>query len=815
MKEFRLLVGVAVAVAAGSVLVGMRPSAPHGVASYPDGSARLANGWKITPAGRHVGLPGDMPGSIVVAPGGRFAFVNTCGYHGHSIDVVDLGSAAVVQKLDVGVNWVGMAYDADRRELYVSGGSPAKFGRKSADVSIGEPFAKENRAAVLRLGWDGSRLTPKTGLGISDLAENEQFVSGLSTLRGGGLAVVNIQNDTVYRLSAEGRETTGSLKVGYRPYGVAESPSGKMIAVSNWGAKSVSIIDTATWKLNATVSVGTHPNALTYAKDGRLFVACASDNRIDVIVGTKRSESIRVSLNAADKIGTAPNALSLSTDGKTLYCANADNNSIAVIDISGPKSQVQGFIPTGRFPSAVATTLDGKSILVGTAKGMGPSASFSTERLKTFKGTPQEARNTKNYIGDLLTGTMSILPVPSGTDLKSLTVQVRSNRPTTPAVSKSLLAAMRKIKHVVYVLRENRTYDQVFGDIPQGNGEPRLVMFGEEVTPNSHALVQRYGLMDNLYADGETSQVGHQWAGAAYATDFNEKNWILGYSNRTEIAADPRLNSSPAGYLFDNAQRHGKATRIYGEYVKWQEDHDAASGEVKADPEKFGCSAAFEEVFARGGRDTEKVDVFLKEMRAYEAKGNWPNFMLMALPEDHTEGLRPGHQTPEACVANNDQAIGRLIDGISHSKFWAETAIFIIQDDAQDGPDHVDTHRTVGLVVSPYCKRGIVDRTHYSTSSMIHTMELILGIPTMTQYDTAATPMTALFTEKPNFEPWTNVPAKIDVNKMNPTSGKLAERSKKLDFSEVDKADWKELNAILWEWRKPGQPMPKTVHRMR
>ncbi len=813
MKKFRLLGGVAIVVAAGSILVGMRPSAREGVATFPDGSARLANGWKITPAGRHVGLPGDMPGSIVVAPGGRFAFVNTCGYHGHSIDVVEIATASVVQKLDVGVNWVGMAYDAARRELYVSGGSPAKFGRKAADVSIGEPYGKENLGAVLRLGWDGSRLTPKAALAIADIPEKDQFVSGISTLRAGGLAVVNIQNDTVYRLSPENRETTGSVKVGYRPYAVAESPSGNMIAVSNWGAKSVSLIDATTWKITATVPVGVHPNALTYGKDGRLFVASASDNRIDVITGEKRTESIRVSLSAADKIGSAPNALSLSPDGKTLYCANADNNSIAVIDISGTKSKVQGFFPTGRFPSAVAATPDGKTILIGTGKAMGPSASFSPERLKTFKGTPQEARNTKNYIGDLLTGTLSIVAVPSSTDLKSFTAQVKANRPTAPAVPKGLLAAMRKIKHVVYVLRENRTYDQVFGDLPQGNGEPRLVMFGEEVTPNSHALVQRYGLMDNLYSDGETSQVGHQWAGAAYATDFNEKNWILGYSNRTQIAADPRLNSSPAGYLSDNVQRHGKTSRIYGEYVKWQEDHDSAKGEVKADPEKFGCSAAFEEVFARGGRDTEKVDVFLKEMRAYEAKGNWPNFMLMALPEDHTEGLRPGHPTPEACVANNDQAIGRLIEGISRSKFWAETAIFIIQDDAQDGPDHVDARRTVGLVVSPYCKRGIVDRTHYSTSSMIHTMQLILGIPTMTQYDTAATPMTALFTEKPNFEPWTNIPAKIDVNKMNPSSGKLAERSMKLDFSEVDKADWKELNAILWEWRKPGQPMPKPVYR--
>jgi hypothetical protein len=275
-----------------------------------------------------------------------------------------------------------------------------------------------------------------------------------------------------------------------------------------------------------------------------------------------------------------------------------------------------------------------------------------------------------------------------------------------------------------------------------------------------------------------------------------------------------RLTSSPGEYLWSLARKKGRTARVYGEYVDRQEDHDSLSEPLaKADPEKYGYSASFEKIFARGGRDTEKVADFLREMREAEKTGKWPNLMVMALPDDHTHGMRAGEYSPRAMVGDNDQAIGQLVDAVSHSRFWNETAIFIIQDDAQDGPDHIDSHRTVGLVISPYVRRGALVSQHYTTSSMLRTMELILGLPPMTTYDAAATPMYACFTTRPDFTPYTNAPPEVDIEERNPRATALARRSAKLDFSEVDRADFTELNHILWEAYKPGIPYPEHLQK--
>jgi YVTN family beta-propeller protein len=783
-------------------------------APHPGNPTVLADRWQLTPAGTHIKLLGDMPGTIVVA--GKYAIVNTCGFHNHSVNLVDLETEKVVSQVDLGQDWYGMALrpTSEGADLFVSGASGQPYARESK-LPDGVQ-ASPTRAHVLQLTFTGDALVPKTGFAIPGAPATGSFTSGITALKDGSLLVLNVQANTLYHLDGQTHEVIAKAELGYRPYGVAVSPDGSTYAVSNWGDKTVSFLN-SDLKVTETVESGVRPNALLYGPDGRLFVANSGEDSVSVFQGTKLIEKVSTKLAPGDPVGAAPIALALDSQANRLYVADADNNDVAVIDVAEKsQSRVLGFIPTGRYPSALALTPDGKRLLIGTAKGLQDQPNVDLANLPA--GRDGEGMIPHVYVGDQLTGNLSIVEAPDLEQLKTYTAQVRQNRPRptnpglSPAQVRERLAALKKIHHVIWIIKENRTYDQVLGDVAKGNGEPKLTIFGENVTPNEHALVNTFTLLDNLYCDGEVSQVGHQWTDAGYAGDYTQKQWIINYSGRKEIVSDTRLTSSPGGFIWQNVKRHGLKARIYGEYLEWQEDHSSAKGEVKADPEKFGCSSAFEKVFAKGGRDTEKAQVFLNELHAAEKTGDWPNFMVMALNEDHTSGMRAGGLSPTAEVASNDQAVGMVIDGLSHSKFWKDSAVFIIEDDAQDGADHVDAHRTTGYFVSPYVARGIVDHSQYSTTSMLHTMELILGIPPMSQYDAAASPLLASVTAEPDFTPYNLLPPRVDLNQRNPSGTALARRSAKLDFSDIDRADPDELNAILWEALKPGIPVPAPVH---
>lgn len=761
----------------------------------------LPNGWRVSPVGQAVTLPGDMPGNILVLPDGKRALVNTCGFHDHSLNLIDLTTGKVLDSVIMPRSWIGLAL-AGNGDVLVSGGH------------VGDAKA---RPAIHRFRLTGDKLTEVDGWTAPDIDPKQQFVSSiLGTEK--GLYVINVQTDEVRRVDAEG-QTLAKVKVGYRPYAAALSPDGQTLAVSNWGDKSVILLDAERLEARAQIPVAAHPTALVYGPDGRLYVANAGNNVVTVLRDGKMSETIRTGVDQGIKVGSTPVALALSPDAKTLYVANAGNNCVSVVDVSRPgKARMTGMIPTERYPTAVTVTPDGGRLLIGTAKGFyGPNAGKGV----TLSGAQIRGGDYNipfRYIGQQLTGRLAILEIPKPAQLAAMTQQVLENRPVgleaaPDAAERKQIEreAFRKIKHVIYVIRENRTFDQVLGDLPQVNGDPSLTLFGRRVTPNGHRLAQDFVTFDNFYADGEVSQAGHQWSDAAYANDYTEKAWVLSYSRHDEVESDPRLTSSPGEYLWSQARKHGKSARVYGEYVDVQEDHDSLSNvEVKKDPEKYGYSARFEEIFARGGRDTEKVAEFVREMRLAERTGKWPNLMVMALPEDHTHGLSAGALSPYAMVGSNDLAIGQLVEAVSHSKFWESTAIFIIQDDAQDGPDHVDSHRTVALAISPYTRRRAVDSTMYSTSSMLRTMELILGIPPMTQFDASATPMYAAFTTTPDLRPYTALPPGVDLNERNPKGTALARRSDRLDWSEVDRADWGELNRILWEKYRPGVPYPRT-----
>jgi len=783
----------------------------------------LPVGWRITPAGRHLQLPGDMAMKIVVSPDGKHAFVNTAGWHDHSVNAIDLASEKIVSTVNIGKDWTGMALNAKTNELFVSGGGPItqQFAGLAKQRGVSDEVMEALKLPVLRLAFNNAKLEMKPSLPIEGLTDRERFISGVTYGSDGALYVVNTQNDTVYRLSGADFKTQISTKVAYRPYAAALSPDGKQLAVSNWGDESVSLLDPATLKETAKIKAGNHPNDLAYSKDGRLFVANAGSNSVSVIRNGKVIETIRTSFEPKALVGSTPVSLAITNDGRRLYVANADNNDIAMIDIGNPRSSdVLGFIPTGWYPTAVAVSPDGKKILVGTGKG-GMRLRGNFPAATEYKISSPDPKKPYDYIGSQLEGEFSIIDAPDRAQLTAYTAQVKNNFPN-PAAQIDQAHADRitkevfpKIKHVLYIIRENRTYDQVLGDLDKGNGDPNLTLFGENVTPNTHKLARETVILDNLYCNGEVSQDGHQWSNAAYATDYTQKAWVNSYSRRGQPEADERLTASPAGYLWDNCRKHGKTYRSYGEFASFRSSPDREPEFVGASGLRENASPEWLKLKTVPGarqRDTKLAEVFIKELKAAEAKGEWWNFMVMSLGENHTDGLLAGRFTPTACVASNDLALGMIVEAVSKSKFWPQTAIFIIEDDAQNGPDHVDSRRTVGLVYSPYVKRGgVVDSTMYTTVSYVRTMGLILGLPPMTQYDQLATPMYHVFTTTPTMTPYTFEQARVDLLAKNPAAGEGAQRSARMDWSDYDLVDFDELNDILWKSLKGNQPMPAPV----
>ena len=845
MKAFRTrplaAAALTLALTASLAAFSLTHSAQKGIAEknitlpdLPDGNGtgtRLPNGWHVTPAGTPIALPGDLPLKMQFSPDGKSLLVLTGGYHDHGVSVIDPAANRVTQSVDLGKVWAGMCFDTEGDDLYVSGGGPpsAEFLSDAAKAGTGAALIESFHHPILHLKFADGALIPGTPIDIPGLSDAtakvpgdyhlkfERFTAGLAMGPDESLYAVNIQNDTVYKLAGKPRAVAASAKVGARPYACALSPDSKTLAVSNMGDDTVSLLDASDLSPKGRIKVGSQPNELVWDKNGRLFVANAGANSVSVIVGGKVAETVTTSLDQRDPVGSTPDALALSPDGTRLYVANADNNDVAVVDTSDRReSRVLGFLPTGWYPSALALAPDGKTLYVGTGKGLSfranDKATTPYTRVQPVSGQPYD------YIGGALTGAVSAVTLPDAAGLAAYTGQVYANTPhAAPPAPNAVGAreALGKIKHVVYIIRENRTYDQVFGDMPSGNGDPRLTIFGQAVTPNAHALAAHYVLLDNLFCNGEVSEDGHKWCDAAYATDFIERAWPSSYSGRGEPDGDDRVADSPAGEIWDNCARHGVSYRSYGEEADFTSTPNAAPVFAGSKGLAGHVNTAWSKFPFGKGRDTERAALFLGELTQAEKTGQWPQFMVAWLPEDHTAGLKAGAYTPVAAVASNDQALGQIVEGISRSRFWNSTAIFVIEDDAQNGPDHVDAHRTEGLVISPYVKRGQVDSTQYTTASMLRTMEMILGLPPMTQYDQGATPMLSCFTATPDLTAWANISPKVDLEAKNPSKGAGATASAKLDLSGPDRADPDALNAVLWHALRPGVPMPAPVRSAR
>ena len=807
----------------------------------------LPNGWHLTPVGTHAKTT-DLPLNIIPLKDNQHALVASSGFNSHDLMLVRVvGEPKIVAKVTARQSWYGLAVSSDESNIWWSAGGQGTLHTfqlqegaiqrtSTADANAANPTAEEQAKRA-------EQADPSTA-----------FKSGLH---------LDAQSGTLYSLDIhfqkdkdspkEGRinaidlktKTTKSAVIGGRPYDVIVGRGGHLIFVSDWAGKQVLALDPHTLKIQKRISVGEHPNQMAlHPKDGRLFVACASSNCVSVIDTARGivTETIYTSLFPKAPSGSTPDALAIDPAGEVLYVANADNNCLAVIDIAvNGQSQVKGFIPTGWYPTSVAVTPDGKNILVGIGKGLQSQANprFTKEQLDKVEKDEVKAAARKlmpyPYIGTTMSGALSVVPVPNEKTLKEYTAQVYRNCPysdaqltAAPHPEKTAIPTKvgdpSPIKYVLYIIKENRTYDQVFGDLAEGpnkkgNGDPSLCMFPRKVTPNHHKLAEEFVLLDNLYCNGQVSRDGHPWSTMAYHTDYIARDWHLTYSRRKGVDDDDEgsLQNGPSGYIWDACKRAGISYRSYGEYGKRVSD---GQGGFKMDGRVPGLVGhmcpdyGFTKVPGTRARDTDNAATFIREYDAFVQAGTMPRFIIMSLGEDHTDGTRPGSFTPQACVASNDLALGRIVEHISKGPLWKETAIFVIEDDAQNGPDHVDAHRTVGLVISPYTKRKYLDSTQYATVSMIRTMELILGLPPLSQYDAAARPMFASFADTPTLTPYTHAPAEIDLQAKNEKTAYGADRSLKMDFSEYDRIDDFELNEILWHAvMGKDAPQPPAVRR--
>ncbi|HTD40211.1 MAG TPA: bifunctional YncE family protein/alkaline phosphatase family protein, partial [Mucilaginibacter sp.] len=637
------------------------------------------------------------------------------------------------------------------------------------------------------------------------------------------LYTVTKEDSALYVVDPKSRETLKRLKLPAEAYSCILSPDEKSLYISIWGDEKVVVYSTTTGSFSKTIKTGSHPNELLLNKKGTyLFVANANDNSVSIINTTteKTVETVSTALYPTHLTGSTTNGLALSPDEKTLYIANADNNCLAVFDVSKPgSSHSLGFIPVGWYPTNVKTL--GNKILVSNGKGFtsmanpkGPQPVKKADNSGYQKGA---VNSKEQYIGGLFKGTLSFIKAPQEAQLKIYTKQVYTNTPfntkkTALADGETGNPIPRKlgekssIKHVFYIIKENRTYDQVLGDMPQGNGDTSLCIFGKHVTPNHHAIANEFVLLDNFYVDAEVSADGHNWSMAAYATDFIEKTWPTSYGGRggnydsegTRRAGDPR-----DGYIWDYCNRAGVSFRTYGEFA------DDYKPNIKV-LEGHYCQKS--PSFDLDIKDVKREEIWAHDFDSLLAINKVPQFNSIRISNDHTSGQHKGAISPTAAVGDNDLAVGMFLEHLSKSPIWKESVVFILEDDAQNGPDHIDAHRSPAFVAGGYVKRNAVIHEMYSTSGILRTIELILGLPPMSQYDAAAKPLYECFSNKPDLTAYTAKPAQVDLEQRNVADNESSRRSQFFNLAKEDKVPDLDLNEVIWKYVKGENsvmPAPK------
>lgn len=837
----------------------------------------------LTPLGLSVELPGLRPQALALSPDGSLLIVSG---KTSELLVLDPATGAIRQRV---------ALPDEKQTEPQPGAASANLLQpdKKAQVSFtGLVFTPEGRRIflsnvngsikVFTVSADG-RVQPSHSwpLPLAHAPRREEEIpSGLAVSKDGARLYVcgNLSNQLL-ELDATTGQVLRTFAVGVAPYDVVLV--GDHAYVSNWGGRrpdrddltgpagrgttvrvdaekfiasegSVSVVPLLPSNGAQTLEIltGRHASALAVSPNGH-YVVCANAaaDTLSVIATRSRTviETIWVKPKPSDLFGASPNALAFDPSGRRLYVANGSQNAVAVIqfDPGDRESRLEGLIPVGWFPGALVLDARRGQITAANIKGI-------PEARSKAPGTTATGFNSKQFSGSL-----SLVPIPAARDLPALSETVSRNlrravitqaqlpaRPQIqPRVIPERIGEPSRIKHVVYVIKENRTYDQVLGDLPAGNGDPALCIFGERITPNQHRLARDFVLLDNTYCAGILSADGHQWSTTAFSTDYMEKNFAnfpRSYPDGMGVDGSDALAYAPTGFIWDNALRHKISIRNYGEFmapaVTWRDGR-------KGTPDFTTCfrtwqGTSTEAVFKSypmietirafspphyvgwemAVPDQYRADVFIRDLREFAAKREFPALTIICLPNDHTSGTKPGSPTPAACMADNDLAFGRIVEAISHSPFWKEMAIFSIEDDPQAGWDHVSGYRTTAYVISPFAKRNQVVSTQYNTTSVIRTIEQILGMPVMNQFDASATPMFACFTETPDFTPFTALPTTIPLDQMNPAASALKDpvlrrdalASARMDFRTADKAPEDTLNRILWRaMRGSATPYPE------
>ena len=786
------------------------------VGPLPDGSFLLNSGWRLSPAGKQVPLD-TFPMSCALSKDGKYLVVLNGGYNPPTLSVLDAAARKELSRTPVADAWLGLTFSPDGHTLWVGGGSKASiyefaFG---ADGSL-----KAGRTFVL-----AEKLTPQDFIGDVAMSPDGRL-----------LYAADMYHDSVVVVNPQSGRLIQRFKTGRRPYRIVFAPKGDSFFVSSWADGTVQQLQTSDGSVLNTVRVGAHPTDIVWsdrkpekaedeagdddatpasaAWDARLFVSAANTNNVYVL-GLSGSaltniETINVAMTPRHPLGMTPSALAIAPDQKRLYVVCSDANAVAVADVSETRTHVEGFIPVGWYPTAASVLPDGTLVAIN-GKG---SRSYPNPKgpVPTMSRRQSTAEGRIQYVAHIQTGTASFIPGFGNAELGAYTRQALADSPYSDTKLDALDAPEgpipgtpgdpSPIRHVIYIVKENRSWDQVLGDMGKGNCDPSLVLFGEKITPNQHKLARDFVLLDNFYVSADVSADGHNWSTSAIANDYVQKLWPNNYAGRRktydfeggEPAALP-----PAGFIWTNANAHGLTMRNYGYWVE-NLPKAAADGtqiEKVLDPVLTPVTNMKYRSFDLDYPDVERAKVFLADLAEFEKSGEMPQLILMRMGNDHTEGTRPGKLTPFAMVADNDYAVGMIVEALSKSRFWAGTAIFILEDDAQNGPDHVDSHRSPGFVVSPYTRRGgVVDSTLYNTTSMLRTIELILGLNPMTHYDAGATPMFAAFAKDPVLTPWEAEKPRTPLDELNPPLAH--DPTVGMDFRDADRVDENRLNAVLW-----------------
>ncbi|GAA4319110.1 alkaline phosphatase family protein [Compostibacter hankyongensis] len=763
---------------------------------------RLPNGWSLTSVGKQLTL-GDLPLNLVVSHNKKMLAVTNNGQSTQSIELFDVKSERRLDSVAIPKSWYGLAFDDRDQYLYASGGNDNWIVRYKIDRGR----LVENDKYVLGKPWPN----PVSPGGLA--------VDG----KGGYLYTVGVYDSCLYVMSLQRKNILHKIHLSGVPYTCLLSGDKKRLYVSLWGGQKVLVYNTGTARITGQIPVGSHPNEMCLSKDGRyLYVANADDNSISVIstAASKVVETLNAALYPNAPSGSTSNGVALSDDGKTLYIANADNNCLALFDVSVPeKSRSLGFIPVGWYPTSVK--IIGRDIYVTNGKGLsslanpyGPNPVNTAQNVIYQEGDTTPHKIPVQYIAGMFKGTLSIIKAPSEEQLGIYSRAVYQNTPYSK--EKELVTqgqpgnpipfkvgAASPIKHVFYIIKENRTYDQVLGDVKEGNGDPSLVLFGKKITPNQHKLVQEFVLLDNFYVDAEVSMDGHNWSMGAYANDYLEKTWPTSYGGRGGYYSgegEMEMGNNKNGFIWNNCARNHVSYRTYGEFM----------GDEKPNiPALVGHQAPYRS-WDLNFRDTARFSQWKKDFDSLVARNAVPGLCTIRFGNDHTQGLRKGAPTPFAQVADNDLAVGLFIDYLSKSPVWKSSVVFILEDDAQNGPDHVDAHRSPLYVAGPYVKRHHVDHTMYSTSGVLRTIELILGLPPMSQYDAAATPLWQSFTADADLSPFDHVPAQVDLDDVNRQESRVARLSAAMNFSKEDAVPDNLFNEVLWQGIKGiAAPAPK------